>query len=263
VKLVRASGAERGQALIETVIFMPLLLLSLFGVLWAIQLGVQYERIEVAIRYAGVIQQLVSPYNDYSLSSMYTELGPGPSTPPIPCASPPSTELADGAPYLPMPATRVSSPPIFTPNSIASPLPCASAGTYGLAGSPTGTVTQYQQNGQTYTHTQVEDDLFSIQRPQITSQINVPNYLSGVLGSTTSVSSTAEYFERGPTVQQILFCFQSGNALAPSLNEQISNTLKWSTDPNPSVATTPLPSVVPPMGTPADSYCVTGGSSVQ
>jgi Flp pilus assembly protein TadG len=50
--------AQRGQAVVETVLFLPMFLLALFGVMWTAQAAVQYERTQSAVRYAGLIAQI-------------------------------------------------------------------------------------------------------------------------------------------------------------------------------------------------------------
>jgi hypothetical protein len=76
-------GAQRGQALIETVVFLPIMLLLLFSIIYLSQAGVAQERGQTAVRYGS----LVSPVQNYSIAAMYQAYNSGlPS--PIPFTSP-------------------------------------------------------------------------------------------------------------------------------------------------------------------------------
>ncbi len=249
-------SASRGQALYETVIFMPMLLLAFFAILWSIRAAVQYERIEQAVRYATLFQE-TTPYSDFSLLAMYSQLGAG-AAPPIACATPIASQLSDGAPYTAMPGTKVASPPIFTPSNVLL-TQCTTPGyPYGIGGSAPGTVSSYQLNNKTYIHTQVEDDVLSIQHPSITAQVSVPSYLQSAVGALTTISSSGEYFERGIDTAQIMFCYNPTSI--QSLNSQVTNTIKWASDPNPAVVTAPFPAAPPPqIGIAASGKCTYNG----
>ncbi|MBD5655593.1 MAG: hypothetical protein IAI50_10520 [Candidatus Eremiobacteraeota bacterium] len=68
---------ERGQAIAETALFMPLLLLGLFGIMFAVTDGALSERLQLGVRYGGLMGTLFgpqNPYNSYSLYSMYSTL---------------------------------------------------------------------------------------------------------------------------------------------------------------------------------------------
>ena len=64
----------RGQAVLETALFMPLFLLGLFGVMLAGKEGALSERVQLGIRYGGVISSLQQPYLSYSIYSMYSTI---------------------------------------------------------------------------------------------------------------------------------------------------------------------------------------------
>lgn len=85
--------ARRGQALIETVIFLPIMLLLLFSIIYLSQAGVAQERGQVAVRYGS----MVSPVQDYSVEAMYRAYAaglpsPAPYTNPTAC---PGTSISD------------------------------------------------------------------------------------------------------------------------------------------------------------------------
>jgi hypothetical protein len=250
-------SASRGQALVETAIFMPMLLLALFGVLWSIRAAVQYERIEQAVRYAALFEEK-TPYSDYSFLAMYAQLGSSAAAPPIPCATPIASQLSDGAPYSTITSTNVGSPPIFTPSNVQLTACTTTGYPYGIGGSAPGTVSYYTQNGQTYQHTQVEDDVLDIQHPSITAQVTVPGYLQSALGSLSTISSSKEYFERGVNVSQLMFCYNPSSI--QSLNSQVTNTVHWASDPSPVAVTTPFPAAPPPqIGIAASGKCTYNG----
>src|SRR5579872_2831353 len=54
--------AQRGTAMVESAIFMPLFLLILFGIIWAVQSSVQSERVQIAVRYGGFVSNEAAPY---------------------------------------------------------------------------------------------------------------------------------------------------------------------------------------------------------
>jgi hypothetical protein len=92
----------RGQALIETAIALPVFLLAMFGVIWALQTGVLGERVEMVARYGGMVSAEISPYQQYSLYAAYAAAAGSPLT--NTCPTPPPALLEDGAP-LASPAT--------------------------------------------------------------------------------------------------------------------------------------------------------------
>ncbi len=61
----------RGQALIETAIALPVFLIAMFGVIWALQSGVLGERVQMAARYGGMVSAQGNPFQQYSLYSVY------------------------------------------------------------------------------------------------------------------------------------------------------------------------------------------------
>jgi hypothetical protein len=242
-----ARESQRGQALFETAISLPLLLLGLFGVIWAIQSGVQYERIEGAVRYAGLVSRAFNPYTDYSLYSVYGQLGVT-IAPPAACATPIPSAVSDGAPFASS-QTVTASPPFWHPSANPSTNCANNGGYFGVEGSPAGT-----PDG---SNVQVEDYLFSATQPSITSTVAVPTFLSHVLGTSTSSASTGEWFWRGPTVQQIMFCYQEiYGATTPSLYELATKSLKYATDQSVAATATPMPSTVSAVAMPFSSDCI-------
>ncbi len=87
---------SRGQALIETAIALPVFLLAMFGVIWALQTGVLGERVQLLARYGGMVSADIDPYEQYSLYAAYNAATGSPI--PAPCMTPPSSLISDGAP---------------------------------------------------------------------------------------------------------------------------------------------------------------------
>jgi len=89
----------RGQALAETVIFLPVALLTLFFVIWAAQYGVMSERVQSAVRYSGLVSNQLDPYQEFSYYSLYNSLGAVSSNAPLPvstCVAPNTGSLQAG-----------------------------------------------------------------------------------------------------------------------------------------------------------------------
>lgn len=133
----------RGQALVETVFFLPILLLALFALIFYSRLGVLNERSQLAARFAGnVVYQGQSPYAIATLQSLIdTVLSPSPAELIVFCTGNPApgqtipvqqaavdaltqnegnTGSGEPAPYA-----GPSAAPFFVPDVKASPSACA------------------------------------------------------------------------------------------------------------------------------------------
>ena len=73
-------GAQRGQAIVETALFMPIMLLLILSIVYLSQAGVAQERGQAAVRYGS----LVSPVQNYSLPAVYAAYDAGLSSPILP-----------------------------------------------------------------------------------------------------------------------------------------------------------------------------------
>ncbi len=87
---------ERGAALIESAIALPVALLTLYGVLYGTQLGAINERVQSVVRYTGVLATQSQPYHDYSLYMLYNGVGSTASVMQLPCPTPPPDVLSGG-----------------------------------------------------------------------------------------------------------------------------------------------------------------------
>ena len=97
---------SRGQALIESAIALPVFLLAIFGVVWALQSGVLGERVQLAARYGGMVSAQSNPFDSYSVYAAYSAAGGVPIA--APCNAPPASAiLTDTAPITdPAPASQ-------------------------------------------------------------------------------------------------------------------------------------------------------------
>lgn len=205
---------ERGQATVETAVFLPVFLIVLFGVIWAVQSSVVNERTQVAVRFAGLISDEANPYQSYSLGALYDGI-PGVASAEVYTCSTPAPDALMNSGEFPGPTT----PTFFQPTG----------------GTSTGTCTQNETNlnGGTMTwpllliHTQ----------STISATTNVPSFLSGVLGSLQNLSATQNFIDV-PDVHTILTCFYDGTT--DDLGTVVGDSLER-TAMNASVAPTPLP----------------------
>lgn len=105
----RLHEGERGQALLEMVIALPLFLLCLFGLIWAAQDSTLAERAQLGVRYGGLVSINQQPYESYSLYAMYATVDGSPPLSSSNCAVADTTGLT---------AARHS---FFKPSSVATP----------------------------------------------------------------------------------------------------------------------------------------------
>ncbi|GAC1548630.1 MAG: hypothetical protein NVS3B16_21760 [Vulcanimicrobiaceae bacterium] len=66
--------AERGQALIETAAFLPLMLLAMVAIIYFSKYGVLQERAPIAARYASLVSNAGSDAKIFTIEQMYAEL---------------------------------------------------------------------------------------------------------------------------------------------------------------------------------------------
>jgi len=225
------SHGQRGQAIAETVIFLPMFLLVLFGVMWSIKSALQYERVEGAVRYAGLVSDHASPYLDTSMYAMYQQLG-STTMPTLTCVTPLTTPLSDAAPTYASTSTTTASgafwvPAMTVPTCTGNNVVGASAGSGGF----------YQ------------DVLLMQQRPKMISTVSVPSSLQAKLGSSTTFEADT-YFFKPISAAAILACY-------PVLNTTITSNLQYTTDVSTAVTPTPMPSVVVPTTLSANASCAT------
>lgn len=90
---------QRGQAVVETAISLPLYLLMLFTMFWAIKYAILSEHIESDARYTQQILDSGNIYTEYSIASLYDATSGTPRFM-IVCAQPPSGLLLSSQPIV-------------------------------------------------------------------------------------------------------------------------------------------------------------------
>jgi hypothetical protein len=204
----------RGQALVETAVALPVFLLAMFGVVWALQTGVVGERIQLVARYGGMVSAEINPYQQYSLYSMYAAAGN--SAAPVACSAPPAELLANGAP-------------------LASPAPAAQAFWQPTSGStlPTTTCTRTYSVASGLSTPKI----FGSANVAVNATNDVPSLLQPFLGTAMPWNATMNQM-RSPDMTALAACY-------PELSVAFQNSVH---PPNPAPA---LPSTdVPPITAP-------------
>lgn len=187
LKQARRRG-QRGQAIVESVLFVPLLLTAMSAILLFSRLGVVAERGESAVRYANLVAfrhgdayTVAAVYDllDELLNPSSSELGPLCLTPNSSTATPSPQNLmsaaAEEALTQSQPAVGSTPAPLakafWRPDSSAAPACNAlsvqlNSGTYGVSNLPLS-VTSFQVSG----------------------TMNVPGELNPILGSSTTTTA--------------------------------------------------------------------------
>lgn len=186
---------QRGQALIETAIFLPVVLLILFGIVYFSRLGVISERTQSAVRYGTLVS-----YNSaqvYSGADIYNGLGvaAGPSSV---CPATVATDTTLAITHGNAPAGSATPAPFFRPD---------------VAASAACTVTILSFTGPPFE----AGHLFTVTRATAVAGISVPPYLSAFLGTTNNATASLGYMHSDPP-SVILYCVGSlGSAVAAAL----------------------------------------------
>lgn len=207
------SGRARGQALTEMMVILPVFLIIFWAVIWVIQTSVVNERLQVAVRYSGLVSSQVDPYMEYSLFTMYNNLLSKNSVQPDACSSPSSDALTNTGSY-PGPQTGT----FFQPRSGSIVSTC--------------NATTVAQTSLTLSR----NEIFLHDSAAITAQTTVPQLLTAVLGESVTQLQAQQNFFAAPDLGTILHCY-------PELNAAIATSLKPSIGSTPpSSPPTPLPS---------------------
>jgi len=229
---------SRGQALVETAIFVPLATLCLFAVIWAMQLGTIDERTQIAVRYSGLISQVQSPYDDYSLYATYNNLtGTNyEKTPPVGCVNPTVDALKNDN----------------TNNTFPGPV----SGLFWWSGPPydsaTGSCNSSNARSVIVGPTQKEIVLYS--GPQMVATVTVPSFLQAALGATSGVSATTNFY-KAPNVQAIMRCYNNGSATDIQDMAQASFQPWINQGPTPTAIPTPYPATAAPVALQPSAGC--------
>jgi hypothetical protein len=228
----------RGQAIAETVLFLPLALLTLFTVIWAAQYGVMSERVQSAIRYSGLVGNQINPYMEASMYAMYNGLGSYSLNAAIPSqtCNPPITDALNN--------NNVSAGSTTAPGSYPGPV----NGTFWQAtpAPPTVACSNTTSQRATFSSGLYQPALALSNTPQITTSTVVPPFLQGLLGATTPATASLN-FMKPADMATILTCH-------PLFQQSIAASLAPTPPPAsptiPTALTEPLPTqtAVPESG---------------
>jgi Flp pilus assembly protein TadG len=215
----RLRQAQRGQALTETALVLPMFLLVLFGIEWSIQTSVIAERAQLAVRFSGLVSDQASQYTNYSLFSYYNAS----AAPGLSCTDPTDNvlyqagTLATGPQYT----SGTVTPPFFYPAQ-----PSVTNCTPGVAVLSGGSL--------------VTPLVFIHTLSQITSYTQAESVLQSTLPGFTSVLAQQNYLET-PDVPHLLTCYPELQAALPeSLDHTYLGVTAAATPIPQSAFTTPL-----------------------
>jgi hypothetical protein len=172
---------SRGQTIIEFVIAMPIVLLTIFAIMYFSQFGVVSERAELALRYGG-IAAFDNGNSQYGAANIYYNIsGALPA-----CPTPPVQILNGGGPF-PGP----TSAPFWQPSTdVAAPSSSCVSGAYGFGGS------QFMAS-HFWGQTQLE----------VKASVDVPPYLQPALGGANSgQADTMMTLVHAASPGMILYC---------------------------------------------------------
>jgi len=203
------TARSRGQALIETAVALPVFLLVMFGVMWALQTGVLGERVEMVARYGGMVSAEINPYQQYSLYAAYSAAAGAPL--PAICATPPPDLIGNGAP-------------------LAAPV----AQTLGFWQPASGTATAGAVCGRAISNGLGLSAPMILGRSAITVNAanDVPATLQPFTGAQTQRGATLNSF-RSPDMATLIACY-------PEMQAAFEHSIDPSTDPSAAVVTPPI-----------------------
>jgi hypothetical protein len=220
--------ARRGQAIVETAIFLPLTLLTLWAVIWVAQYGVLSERVQSAVRYSGLVSNQLNPYVEYSFYVLYNSLGAVSSNSPIPqstCNAPTTDALTNSGSY-PGPTTA----PFWLATPSAPVVACAS---------PNSQVAAFTGLNQTA--------LALSNTPIVQAQAVVPPYLSAamqfgkVIQQPNMPANASLNFMKPADMSTLMTCH-------PDFQAAVGTSLAPTVPPSPTVTPTAIPDVMPSPG---------------
>ncbi|MDE2571775.1 MAG: pilus assembly protein [bacterium] len=206
--------AQRGQALTETAIILPLFLLLLYGIIWAVQSSVVGERVQLAVRYSGLVSNESSPYQQYSLYALYNNLQ-GVSAPPSSACVPPSADALLNGGEFPGPTMTL---PFFQPSG--SPAGSCSQGTASMTGSL------------------LQPEVFTNTQSSITAHAPIQGMLQSVIGSAQQQLDARQNYLDAPGIGTVLGCY-------PELNAAVSASLEDKAPIAAPSSVAPIPDVNP------------------
>ncbi|MBV8148814.1 MAG: hypothetical protein JO092_06965 [Candidatus Eremiobacteraeota bacterium] len=198
--------ASRGQAVAESVIFLPLALLALWGMIWVAQYSLSAERVQSSLRYSGLIANQVDPYQQFSLYVMYTSVNSSASPLPSPSCNGTTTDALTNTNTYPGPQT--------VPFYVNTPAPAA-----------TGCANQNTTHGsyQTVAGVTLNNPALVVSNvPQVTTNVSVPGFMQPIFGGISRLPASAQLnFMRPVDMGTMVGCFQGfkqslGASVAPT-----------------------------------------------
>ena len=187
--------ARRGQALVETALFLPLMLIALFSIIYFGRYGVLDERAQSAIRYGSMISY--GQGGVYSAANIYDAMQYGLQAP-LPCAGSVAGDTVAALTQA-VPNTGPTAQPYWRPDGAAAQANCTISGV-GFGG-PSYMAFHY----------------FTVTRQSLTAGVAVPTVLQAILGTTGTVQAQTGFVHSDPP-GMIMYCsFEVGQRSAAAL----------------------------------------------
>ncbi len=229
MQLARATArhGERGQALIESVVFLPLFLLVLFGIIWIVQVSVLNERAQIAVRYSGLISNESSPYTQYSVYAVYNNVGALAQPSPSACATPATDGLMNDNANGAFPGPKAA--PFWWPDGSTSNGTCV-AGTAAIRGGALTTPLLLIHSAATIGATKA-----------------IPLYIQGATGPFSMLGAN-QNFVNTPDIATIFRCY-------PDLQAGVSGSLVGEQAPQGGAWTMPIMGAIPTTPLPLSPSC--------
>jgi hypothetical protein len=184
---------SRGQALLETMLFMPVALIVMFAILYFARFGVLEERAQAAVRYGALVSY--ESASKYSAADIYDAVA-GNAPPATTCTASVATDMVkalDGT------GPAGSAPAFWKPDQPAT------------AGC---TVTVLTFGGASW----AAFHNIPVTRLTVSGSMNVPAYVTSVLGNTGTVSASLGYAHSDPP-SMIMYCLSDvASAVSAALN---------------------------------------------
>ena len=185
--------AQRGQAMLETVLFLPVALVVLFAILYFARFGVLEERAQSAVRYAALMSY--ESKTDYGAANIYDAVAPGRPAPSA-CAA---SVVTDTVNALEGPGPAGSAQPFWKPDHPATATCVVSTASFG---GPSWAAYHY----------------VTITKHTVNASMDVPAYVTSVLGITGNVTASLAYVHSDPP-STIIYCVgNTAAAVAAGLN---------------------------------------------
>jgi hypothetical protein len=223
--------AQRGQALLELLISVPVMVFIILALLTMIAVGVQSERLPQALRYNGLVAQQYDPNANYSLYELYENAGVS-TLVYAACISPTDPSAPGGSGVLggtaPLPGTNTA--PFWAPYT-APVGSCVASGPTGFSAASYG----------------LFNDLL-LEHNQTTLTTSAWGPLKSLFSTAISMTANANFF-RSPGVPLVLGCY-------PTLNTIILNSLQPATTGNAAVPAILSGTAPPPLAWHANASCL-------